>query len=247
VLSVSSKKRELISDELQSCLLEGDVMSQFYPQSPQPPSYPPQGPPEDYYYEDDYDEYEYEDDEDGADNTVRYALFFVGGGCLVFLCMACCFLMAAGAWMLDSSLAATPVPGSDVGLTFDTAAYLNETVVNDQNVAMTVLRVDRNAALPTVPQVEGREVIIVTLELENLDADLDAQYSASDFLLLNNYEEAYVPVSGDNIIDGALVRGTLRPEEGLQGRLVFEVLAGEPLLVMAWETRDSSSRYVELR
>jgi len=223
-------------------------MSQFYPQSPQPPSYPPQGPPEEYYYEDDYDEYEYEDDEAGSDNTVRYALAFVGGGCLVFLCMACCFLLAAGLWMLDSSLAATPVPGSDVGVTFGSAAFLNETVVNDQNVAMTVLRVDRNAALPTVPQVEGREVVIVTLELENR-SDLDAQYSDSDFLLLNDFQEAYVPVSGDNIIDGALVRGTLRPGEGLQGRLVFEVLAGEPLLVLVWEPRDgsSTSRYVELR
>jgi hypothetical protein len=222
-------------------------MSQFYPQSPQPPSYPPQGPPEDYYYEDDYDEYEYEDDEGGSDNTIRYALFFVGGGCLVFLCMACCFLMAGGLWMLDSSLAATTAPESQVGLTFENPAYLNETVINDQNVAMTVLQVDRNAALPTVPAVEGREVIIVTLELENRDTDLEAQYSASDFLLLNDFQEAYVPVSGDNIIDGALVRGTLRPGEGLQGRLVFEVIAGEPLLVLAWEPRDSTSRYVELR
>jgi len=222
-------------------------MGQFYPQNPQPPSYPPQGPPEDYYYEDDYDEYEYEDDEDSSDNTVRYALFFVGGGCLVFLCMACCFLAAAGLWMLDASLAATPAPESQVGLTFDNPAFMNETVINDQDVALTVLRVDRNAALPTVPQVEGREVIIVTLELENLNTDLDAQYSTSDFLLLNDFQEAYVPVSGDNIIDGALGRGTLRPGEGLQGRLVFEVLEGEPLLVLAWEPRDSTSRYVELR
>jgi hypothetical protein len=223
-------------------------MSQFYPQSPQPPSYPPQSPPEDYYYEDDYDDYEYEDDDGGSsDNTVRYALFFVGGGCLVFLCMACCFLLAAGLWMLDSSLAATPVPGSDAGLTFDNPAYLNETVINDQNVALTILRVDRNAALPTVPPVEGREVIIVTLELENRNPDQDAPYDAKDFLLLNDYQEAYVPVSGENIIDGALDRGTLRPQEGLQGRLVFEVIAGEPLLVLAWEPRDSTSRYVELR
>jgi hypothetical protein len=132
-------------------------------------------------------------------------------------------------------------------MTFDNPAFLNETVTNDQNVALTVLRVDRNAALPTVPQVEGREVIIVTLELENLNTDLDAQYSAGDFLLLNDFQEAYVPVTGDNIIDGALVRGTLGPGEGLQGRLVFEVLAGEPLLVLAWEPRDSTSRYVELR
>jgi hypothetical protein len=112
---------------------------------------------------------------------------------------------------------------------------------------MTALRVDRNASLPAVPPVEGREVIIVTLELENLSEDQDAMYSAGDFLLLNSYEEAYVAVSGQNIIDGALDRGTLGPAEGVQGRLVFEVLAGEPLLVLAWETRDSTSRYVELR
>jgi len=222
-------------------------MSQFYPQSTQPPSYPPQGPPEDYYYEDDYDEYEYEDDEESSDNTIRYALFFAGGGCLVFLCMACCFLAVAGLWMFDSSLGATPAPESQVGLAFDNAAYLNETVTNDQNVALTVLRVDRNAALPTVPQVEGREVIIVTLELENLDTDLDAQYSADDYLLLNNNNEAYPPEFGDNIIDGALIRGTLGPGEGLQGRLVFQVITDEPLLVLAWEPRDSTSRYVELR
>ena len=222
-------------------------MSQFYPQNPQPPSYPPQGPPEEYYYEDDYDEYEYEDDEGGSNNMVRYALFFVGGGCLVFLCMACCLLGVAGLWAWDASMAATPVPGSDVGLSFDAPAYLNEPVVNDQNVRLTVLRVDRNASLPTVPQVEGREVIIVTLELENLNPDQDAQYSTSDFLLLNDYQEAYVPTAGENIIDGALVRGTLRPDEGLQGRLVFEVLADEPVLALTWEPRDSTSRYVELR
>ncbi len=224
-------------------------MSQFYPQNPQPPSYPPQGPPEDYYYEDDYDEYEYVDDEDVSDNTtLRYALFFFAGGCLVFLCMSCCFLLAGGLWTLDASLAATPIPGSDVGLTFDTPAYLNEQVVNDQNAGLTILRVDRNADLsPTLPPVEGREIIIVTLELENLNADTDITYNAGDFLLLNNFEEAYVPVSDPNVIDGALVRGTLAPGEGMQGRLVFEVLAGEPLLVLAWESRDSTSRYVELR
>jgi hypothetical protein len=222
-------------------------MSQFYPQNPQSP-YPPQGPPEEYYYEDDYDEYEYEDNEQaGSNNMVRYALFFAGGGCLVFLCMACCLLGAAGLWAIESSLAATPIPGSDAGLLFDTAAYLNEPVVNDQGVRMTALRVDRNASLPTVPQVEGREVIIVTLELENLNPDQDAEYSASDFILLNDYQEAYIPVAGEEIIDGALDRGTLGPDERLQGRLVFEVLADESLLVLAWEPRDSASRFVELR
>lgn len=224
-------------------------MSQFYPQ--QAPSYPPQRPPEDDYY--DYDEadydYEVEDDdyEDSDSSLIQYALAFFAGGCLVFLCMGCCFLLTAALWMADTTLAPTPVPGSDLGLSPDDPAYVREAVVNDQNVRLTVFDVNRNASLPTVPVVEGRELIIVTLELVNLNTNDDVNYSERDFLLLNLYGEAYQAMPGQGIIDGALGQGTLRPEEGIDGRLVFEVLAGEPQLTLEWAPRDSTARYFLLQ
>ncbi|MBN1220376.1 MAG: DUF4352 domain-containing protein [Anaerolineae bacterium] len=223
-------------------------MSQFYPQ--QTPSFPPPRPPEndDYYDEGDY-EYEVDEDdyEDTGSSLVQYALAFLGGGCLVFICMSCCFLLVAGLWMLDSTLASTPMPGSDIGVTTDDPARVREEVVNDQNVQLTLLEVNRNASLPTVPVVEGRELIIVTVELVNLNTEEEIDYSERDFLLINTYGDAYQPMSGQAVVDGALDRGVLRSEEGLDGRLVFEVLANEPELTLEWRSPDSEPRYVSLR
>ena len=221
-------------------------MSQFYPQ--QTPSYPPQRPPEDEYYyeEDDYDYEEYEDDDEGSnDSLIKYALGFVAGGCLVFLCMSCCFLLAGGLWTVDSAWGGTPIPGSDIGLEFDNAAYVDESVINDQKVGLTILDVNRNASLPTMPVVEGREIIILTVELEN-SSDEDVRYSEQDFSLLNSPEQGYAPIPGGTVIEGALGNGKLKPEETEQGRLVFEVLAGELELVLVWEAGDST-RFISLR
>jgi hypothetical protein len=95
-----------------------------------------------------------------------------------------------------------------------------------------------------VPAVEGRELIIVTVELTNLGAEGEIEFNERDFLLLNVSNEAYQPLSGD-VIDGALGRGTLPPGEGLEGRLVFEIIAGERDLVLAWEG-EGGSRYIYL-
>lgn len=222
-------------------------MSQYYPQSSS--FYPPPGNPEDDYYDEDDVEYEIEEDEgyEGpGDTTSRRVLIFLAGGLLVFLCICCCLLVGTGLWFLDPGgglLAATPFPGSDIGLTFADPAFPDETVVNDQGVQLTILDVNRNASLAAIPQVEGREVIIVTIELVNLGQE-ETNYHERNFLLLNQFEEAYTPTSG--VIEGSLNRGTLPPNEGLEGRLVFEVIAGEPQLVLAWESGDSAARYIEI-
>ena len=137
-------------------------MSQYYPQ--QGPLYPPEQNPEDYYYDEGEYEY-YEDDEDsGRSSLLQTAMAFLAGGCLVFLCMSFCALLLGALWVIDpgAGLSATAVPGSDIGLSFDEPAFANESVVNEQNVQLTILDVNRNAAVESIPQVEGREIIIVT-------------------------------------------------------------------------------------
>jgi hypothetical protein len=221
-------------------------MSQYYPQ--QSPVYPPEFPPEDVYYdEDDYEYIEENEYGESSSNLIQYALAFFAGGCLVFIFMSCCFLLAGGLWTLDAILASTPVPGSELGLSYDDPAYPGESVVNDQMVRLTVSEVNRNASLPTVPVVEGRELIIVTIELDNL-GDEEVNYNERDFSVLNSFNEEYIPTPGETIIEGALGRGRLDPDEGLSARLVFEVRAGEPELVLAWQSgRDSEPRYFLLQ
>jgi len=218
-------------------------MSQYYPQSG--PFYPPENDPEeDYIY--DEDDYEYEEEGGGpGDSLLRRALIFLAGGCLVFLCMGCCGLVAASALAVDPSslFAPTPIPGSDLGLTFQDPALPDEPVVNEKNMRMTIIDVNRNAALPTVPAVEGRELIIVTVEMVNLGEE-EADFNERDFLLLNAFEEAYQPLAGD-VVDGALGRGSLPPGEGLEGRLAFEVIAGERDLVLTWDD-GGGGRYIFL-
>ena len=225
-------------------------MSRYYPQQPGS-YYPPTPSPEDEYYDEEDIEYEVEDGdeyESSGDTLGQRALMFFAGGCLVFLCMSCCVLLGAGLWILDpgaSMFAATPIPGSDIGLSFDSPAYPDESVVNEQKVKLTILDVNRNASLANLAPVEGREVIIVTVELVNL-GDQDISYSERNFSLLNQHNEAYTPTPG--AVDGALNRGTLPAGEGLEGRLVFEVIAGEPELILAWEGgQDSQTRYIYLQ
>lgn len=218
-------------------------MSQYYPQSG--PFYPPENDPEDDYIYDE-DDYEYEEEGGGpGDSLLRRALIFLAGGCLVFLCMGCCGLVAAGALAMDPSslFAPTPIPGSDLGLSFQDPALPDESVVNDKNMRTTIIDVNRNAALATVPAVEGRELIIVTIEMVNLGEE-EADFNERDFLLLNAFEEAYQPLAGD-VVDGALGRGSLPPGEGLEGRLAFEVIAGERDLVLTWDD-GGGGRYIFL-
>ena len=222
-------------------------LSQYYSQQPSPFNPPEQNPEDDYYEEADYDyEYEDEDYESSGNTLAQPGLMFCAGGCLVFLCMSCCILLGAGLWLLDpgSSMVATPVPGSEIGLVFDDPAYPDESVVNEQNVKLTILDVNRNASLPTGPQVEGNEQIVVTVELVNLSQD-DTNFNERDFMLLNRFEEGYVATPG--VVDGALGRGILPPDSGLEGRLVFEVAPSEFELVLVWDGgTDSESRYIYL-
>lgn len=217
-------------------------MGQYYPQPG--PYYPPQGPEDDYYEEGDY---EYEDEEGGSGNSwLRYGLIVLGAGCLLLLCVACCGIVAAGLFAYDPTtlFAPTPIPGSDLGLTVDKAANPDESVVNDQKTKLTIKDVNRNASLPTVPPTEGLELIVITVEVVNL-GDKDIKFNEHDFLLLNQNEEAYESLTGNNIIDGVLGRGSLPPGEGLEGRMVFKVRAGERDLVLAWEG-EGGSRYIYL-
>ncbi len=224
-------------------------MSQYYPQ--QPPGYPPpppsQNPEGDYYYDDDDYEYEEIDDESGSFIRQPFVAFF-GGGCLVFLCMSICIIFVAILWVADSTMSLsspTPIPGSDIGLTLEAPAYPNESVVNDRGVQLTILEVNRNAVVETVPPVEGREVIIVTVELVNL-GEQDAPFDERDFKLVNAISNAYEPVVG--AIAGALGRGTLPPNQGLEGRLVFEVSAGDVDLRLFWQAGpEGGPRYIYLQ
>lgn len=222
-------------------------MSQFYPQQPNPYYPSKQNPEEDYYDYDDV-EYDYDDDDDegSGSNLTKILAIILGGGCLIFLCLACCGLVGAGLWYLDpgSSLVATTIPGSDIGLSFAEPAYPDESVVNEKGMKLTILEVNRNAALPAVVPAAGSELIIVTVELVNLGAE-EAEFNERDFSLLNAYEEAYQPIPG--VVDGALGRGSLPPDAGLEGRLVYEIAAGEVDLVLQWDGGpDTQLRYIWL-
>jgi hypothetical protein len=224
-------------------------MSQYYPPQrpggypPPPPPPPQQNPEQNYYYED--AEYDYEEGDDGAaPNYMQLGLSFVAGGCLVFLCMSACLLAAGGLWIADSSLglgSPTPIPGSDIGLDFAAPAYPLEAVVNDSATQVTILGINRNAQVETIPAVEGREVVIVTIEMVNLGAE-DVSFNERDFTLLNSYQEAYAPAAG--AIAGSLGRGVLPPNEGLEARLVFEIVTNEVGLVLMWEPPDSTARFL---
>ncbi len=220
-------------------------MSQYYPQ--QGPTYPPPHNPEGDYYEE--GDYEYEDYEDeGSNNSLlQTILAFVAGGCLVFLCMSACGLLLAGLWILDpgGEISATPIPGSDIGLSFSEPAFPGESVVNEQGLQLTILDVNRNASLDTIPPVEGRETIILTVELVNL-GEADADFNERDFMLLNAFEEAYASTPG--AVAGSLGRGSLPPGEGLEGRLVYEIIAGEFELILLWDPgADTQPRYIYLQ
>lgn len=220
-------------------------MSQYYPQ--QGPFYPPENNPEDDYIYDE-DDYEYEEDyDDGSNNWLRRGLIALVGCLLVLLCVACCAVVIGGLWFADPTtlLAPTPIPGSDLGLSFSAPAYPDEQVVNGANIRLGIVDVNRNASLATVPQVEGRELIIITVEITNL-GDTEANFNERDFFLLNNREEAYEPMAGGSVVDGALGRGSLPPGEGLEGRLAFEVIAGERDLVLSWDDGQNGGRYIFL-
>ncbi|MEM7344150.1 MAG: DUF4352 domain-containing protein [Chloroflexota bacterium] len=227
-------------------------MTQYYP--PQGQAYPPVPVPEsddDYYDEYDYD-YEDEYDEESGDSCLQRALIFISGGCLVFICMSCCFFAAAVAWGLDplSSAGSTTAAGegSDLGLAFEEPAFPGDFVVNEQNVRLVMIDVNRNSQLPNIPISPDREIIIITVEILN-QSDEEVTFNEQNFELWNQFNEAYIPLAG--ALDRSatpLGRGVLLPGEGLGGRLVFEARAGELGLVLAWKgaNRNVSDRYISL-
>jgi hypothetical protein len=222
-------------------------MSQYYPQ--QGPIYPPEFTPEedDYYEDGDYEYYDDIGDDDSESNPLFQPIMaFLGGGCLVFLCMSVCAFLLGVLWIVDpgGGQSAESVPGSEIGISFDEPAFPGESVVNEENMQVTILDVNRNAAVETIPQAEGREIIITTVEVVNL-GEADRTFNERDFVLLNALEEAYLPAIG--AVEGALGRGSLPPGEGLEGRLVFEVIAGEFDLVLLWEPGgEAQPRYLWL-
>ncbi len=220
-------------------------MSQFYPgQGSYPPIQGPEVEYDDYEY---YDEDEYGEDEFEGDSLAQRLLIFLSGGCLVFMCMGCCVLMFTGGWLLNPLAAFESAPeGSDLGLTFDDPAFPDESVVSDENVQLSIVSVNHNVTLPDFTPVEGRELLVITIELVNL-GDEEAGYSESDFILINEFEEAYTVSPASASVDGALGRGTLAPGEGLEGRLAFDLLAGEVNLILGWEGgREAAPRYIAI-
>lgn len=215
-------------------------MSQFY--QPLPPGFPPEQESERY----DEGDYEYIEDK-GRAAPVQLGLAFLGGGCISALLLGVCAILLLGGLLLvdPATIASAPTPqGMNFGLSIDEPAFPDEAVVNDQLMQLRILDVNRNASLETVPAVEGEETIIVTVELVNI-GEADREFNERDFLLVNAMEEAYEPVMG--AVEGALGRGSLPPNEGLEGRLVFQVLAGEFDLRLLWDVgRDSEPRYLYL-
>lgn len=223
-------------------------MSQYY-QHPGP--YLPPPPPEDAsapeYYED--VDYEFEGAGPGAGtgpSLVQQIAVFFTCGCLGFLCASACAGILTVAWIFDagSGLVETSVPGSDLGLAYENPALPIETVANESGMQLSIVDVNRNASLEAIPSVEGRETIIVTVELANLSSDSVAFDGATDFLLLNAEELAYRPKS--NAVDGELGQEMLAPGEGVQGRLAFEIIADEVDLILVWEPEGSQARYIYL-
>lgn len=215
-------------------------MSQFYQSLP--PGFPPEQDSERY----DEGDFEYIED-NGRTAPLQLGLAFFGGGCVSAILLGiCAIFLVAGLLLVDpSAIASAPTPeGMNLGLTIEEPAFPDEAVVNDQLMQLRILDVNRNASLETVPAVEGEETVIVTVELVNL-GETDQAFNERDFYLVNALEESYEPVVG--AVEGALGRGTLPPNEGLEGRLVFQVLAGEFDLRLMWDVgRDSEPRYLYL-
>lgn len=214
-------------------------MSQYYPQ--QGPMYPPERNPEEY-----YDEGDYLEEEDSPTSPLQLGLAFAGGGCLVFVCISICAVVLGFLWILDpgAGAASAPVEGNEAGLSFDEPAFPDEPVTNEEGMQLTLLEVNRNASLESVPDAEGREVIIITVELVNFGED-EGSFNERNFLLVNALQEAYEPVVG--AVAGSLGRGTLPPSEGLEGRLVFEVIEGEFELRLRWDPGNRAEpRYIYL-
>jgi hypothetical protein len=141
------------------------------------------------------------------------------------------------------------VPGSDIGLSLDEPAVVDDAVVNEQNMRLTLREVNRNVTLPTIPANPGRELIVLTIELENLSSQ-DVKYTLGDFSLINTNDEAYQPTADDTLIQGALKKsGKLGAEKSIEGRLVFEVVAGEPELTLAWQPEGDNvqTRFIALQ
>ncbi|MDM8519254.1 DUF4352 domain-containing protein [Anaerolineales bacterium HSG6] len=222
-------------------------MSQYYPPQqppPQPGHYPPPRNPESG-YEDEYDDYEYED-EGGGGSAMPFVFGCFSGGCLIVLGLAVCLFLLVGLWVLDpgADMFATTYPGDDIGLTFDDPARSNEAIVSEQGLRLSVIDVNRNAASNTIPEVDGAEIIIITVELENLSAE-DVNYDDErEFKLLNQTDGFYDPQVG--AIEGALGFGTVPVETGTQGRLVFQVLTDETGLVLEWQPPEGTAKYIEV-
>lgn len=221
-------------------------MSQIYSRQTAPFYPPPQGPEEEEYI--DYEEYDddgYYDEEPEDNPMLKWALILLSGGCFVFLCMGCCVLLVTGVFFLaPSDLLATPLPGSDLGLVFEEPAFPDEEVVNEATVQLRITTVNRITELPNYIPTPGTELVIVTIELINL-GDEDVTYDDRNFSLINQRQEAYiVSTAASPSVEGALGTGTLAPNEGIEGRLVFEVVQGEFNLILEWTGRNAEPRYL---
>ncbi len=232
-------------------------MSQIYSRQTVPFQPPPQGPEEDDYIDyDEYEEYEddyYYDDEEADNPLVKPLLIALSVGCLLFICMSCCVLVAGvGAIVMVPAdggvgdLFSSPLPGQDIGLSFEEPAFPDESVVNEEGMQLSIIEINRNVSLPDYTAVEGRELVVITVEMINLSNE-DVGYSESEFLLINSFEEAYQVSPASASVNGALGRGTLAPGEGIEGRVTFDLVANEINLTLEWSGgRDAQPRYIYL-
>ncbi len=224
------------------------MSSQYYPQQKPYSPPPPSNPEGEYYQEYEYDEAEEDEEVSSGDSCLVRGLIFTAGGCVTFLFMSFCGLLGIGLWILDpgSALLSSPIPGSDIGLAFEKPATAREAVVNDQSVRLTILQVNRNAESNTIAKQDGTEIVVVTVQLENLGSK-DIDYDEERNFRLLNQNSGYYNLTAGAIGDG-LGFGSLRPAEGTQGRLVFQVMTDEQGLVLEWDVGTGSKpRYIQLQ
>lgn len=213
--------------------------------------YPPPPNPESGYYDNEaYEDYEveYEEPASSGSSVMPFVLGCGVGGCTTLLALGLCAIMLMGLWVLDpgSELFAPSYPGDDIGLTLNDPARPSQEVVNEQGIRLNIVDVNRNAQSNTIPQTEGVEIIVLTVELENLSNDEVAYDDERHFNLLNQTDGFYEPTPG--AIDGALGIGNLDAGDGTQGRLVFQILADEQGLILEWDMGEPSTpRYIELQ
>jgi len=144
----------------------------------------------------------------------------------------------------------TPVP---IGMSRISPAPMGQAVVADNQIEITVLRVERDA-WPKIQQInpfnpkpkEGMEYIIVTLRVRNLgDPTKTKRVSQLDFRVVGEKGVIYEPPFG--LILAKPLNAEIFGGGVLEGQLGFQVEQGEKNLVLIYDSGlDTTARYLSL-